>query len=388
MPEYNSWNLSDSAAVVGIGGSGRRLQRPGRHAPAKRAAEHQPGGSVATCRRLGPAVLNSQYQLGARPGRWHRQALPDIQRLGGAGAASVSAVLRHRHLVRRRATTAATPRYHAGIIKVEKRYSSRPDVPDVVRVLEDVHRFRHLLGYGQSARGRPVQPRGWRNPSGSSTSPTTSSWAWSTTSRSARDVRYLTSGIASTVLGGWRVSSIQYYASGRPIGINSGIDLPISPNVGIRQAATITTYDNWRGAMASGSFDPNPAAPSGGDRFLQPRSFFPAQPTDRVGNSTRANPKLREFPNYNENISVGKTFQMHEAMRVDFRWEAFNLLNRVRFGTGPRTLTRPELRPAHIQQRPAQYTAHHAVRSEVLLLTATPVKALGTTEHCNYRRGV
>ena len=95
--------------------------------------------------------------------------------------------------------------------------------------------------------------------------------------------------------------------------------------------------------MASGSFDPNPAAPNGGDRFLQPRSFFPAQPTDRVGNATRANPKLREFPNYNENISVGKTFQVHEAIRVDFRWEAFNLLNRVRFGTGPRTLTDPNL---------------------------------------------
>ena len=153
--------------------------------------------------------------------------------------------------------------------------------------------------------------------------------------------KYLTRGIANAVLGGWRVSSIQYYASGRPIGINPGIDLPISPNVGIRQAATIATYDNWRGPMATGSFDPNPAASNGGDRFFQPRSFFPAQPGDRVGNSTRANPKLREFPNYNENISVGKSLPIREAMRVDFRWETFNLLNRVRFGTGPRTLTDP-----------------------------------------------
>ena len=53
---------------------------------------------------------------------------------------------------------------------------------------------------------------------------------------------------------------------------------------------------------------------------------------------TRYNPKLREFPNYNENISVAKTFPVMEKLRFDFRWEAFNLLSRVRFGTGPRTL--------------------------------------------------
>jgi hypothetical protein len=133
--------------------------------------------------------------------------------------------------------------------------------------------------------------------------------------------------MANAILGGWRVSSIQYYASGRPIGINSGVDLPISPNVGNRQAATITTYDGWRGSTSGDSFGPNPAAANGGDRFFQPRSFFPGQPIDRVGNSTRANPKLREFPNYNENISLSKSFPLSEAMRIDFRWEAFNLFN-------------------------------------------------------------
>ena len=28
-------------------------------------------------------------------------------------------------------------------------------------------------------------------------------------------------------------------------------------------------------------------------------------------------------------------------MRVDFRWEAFNVFNRVRFGTGPLSLANP-----------------------------------------------
>ena len=30
-------------------------------------------------------------------------------------------------------------------------------------------------------------------------------------------------------------------------------------------------------------------------------------------------------------------------MRLDFRWEAFNIFNRVRFGTGPLKLSDPNL---------------------------------------------
>jgi len=65
---------------------------------------------------------------------------------------------------------------------------------------------------------------------------------------------------------------------------------------------------------------------------------FPLQgtgtPLNGFGNATRYNPKLRQFPNYNENISVAKSFPIHEQIRLDFRAEAFNALNRVRFGTG------------------------------------------------------
>jgi hypothetical protein len=53
-----------------------------------------------------------------------------------------------------------------------------------------------------------------------------------------------------------------------------------------------------------------------------------------IGNSTRYNPKLRLFNNLNENISATKTFPIKEQFRVEFRAEAFNVFNRVRFGTG------------------------------------------------------
>ena len=74
------------------------------------------------------------------------------------------------------------------------------------------------------------------------------------------------------------------------------------------------------------------------DNFLNPAAF-PAQGNgvagaNSFGNSTRYNPKVRTFPNLNENVSVMRAFPIRESIRFEFRAEAFNLLNRVRFGTG------------------------------------------------------
>ena len=76
---------------------------------------------------------------------------------------------------------------------------------------------------------------------------------------------------------------------------------------------------------------------------MQPASFFPAQPANTFGNQTRYNPKFRQFGNYNENISVSKTFQIKEQIRLDLRGEAFNAFNRVRFGTGSLSLQSNQL---------------------------------------------
>ena len=47
---------------------------------------------------------------------------------------------------------------------------------------------------------------------------------------------------------------------------------------------------------------------------------------------------MRQFPNLNENVSLTRVFPVRESVRFEFRAEAFNLLNRVRFGTGGTTL--------------------------------------------------
>ena len=80
---------------------------------------------------------------------------------------------------------------------------------------------------------------------------------------------------------------------------------------------TVTSCDNWRRAALKGSgFDPQV------DRFLD-KSVFPSPQPIAFGNVTRLNPKVRSFPVFNENISMGKSFPLFsESGRLDFRWEA------------------------------------------------------------------
>lgn len=131
------------------------------------------------------------------------------------------------------------------------------------------------------------------------------------------------------VVGGWRVSGIAFYSSGQPLGLGTTNGMPLFAG---GNRPIISTYDGWRGAQRGDKFDPFV------DRFTQPASFFPAQPANTFGNQTRYNPKFRQFGNYNENISIAKSFPIREQMRVDLRVEMFNAFNRVRFGTGSLTL--------------------------------------------------
>ena len=142
---------------------------------------------------------------------------------------------------------------------------------------------------------------------------------------------WLSHGPAAFVLGGWRLSGIAGYSSGQPIGVSTSYSLPINNG---RTPAYVTSYDGWRAQTKGGSFDPSV------DNFFVPYGTgpFPIQGTgtalNGLGNETRYNPKVRQFPNLNENLSIAKTFQLTEKFHLDIRAEAFNVLNRVRFGTG------------------------------------------------------
>ena len=117
--------------------------------------------------------------------------------------------------------------------------------------------------------------------------------------------------------------SINLYSRGVPVALATTVSQPLFAG---RRPPYVTSYDGWRTPTASGSFDPSV------DTFFVP--YGTGTPYAGIGNATRYNPKVRHVPNLNENLSVAKTFVIHEQFRLDFRAEAFNAFNRVCFSTG------------------------------------------------------
>jgi hypothetical protein len=151
--------------------------------------------------------------------------------------------------------------------------------------------------------------------------------------------KFLNRGVLSQVIGGWRVGAVERYASGVPMVFTGAYAFPIIGN-----RPYITQYDDWRAPTRGDRFDPNVdryyrAASTGsfnGDiATVTAQGWFPLQPRDRRGNMTRTNPKMRNFPLFNENVSLAKTFMLSKERRstMDIRFEGFNVLNRTQFGT-------------------------------------------------------
>lgn len=150
---------------------------------------------------------------------------------------------------------------------------------------------------------------------------------------------WLKKGFLAQTIGGWRIGSVHRYASGAPLAFGGQFGFPIIGN-----RPYISTYDGWRAPLTGNKFDPavdryfktpTTATWSGDTATIVEEGFFPLQPRDRIGNMTRYNPKARNFPILNENVSLAKQFFLTKERRTsaELRFEAFNLLNRTQFGT-------------------------------------------------------
>ncbi len=141
-----------------------------------------------------------------------------------------------------------------------------------------------------------------------------------------RGKKYLNGGVAGAILGGWRVSGVLQYATGLPLSFVNSNNFPIFNG---RGGIVINNgYEGW-----IRDFGDNPDW-RGADRYFQPRAFFGPQPDTFLPTSTRFNPKVRQPWVINENFSVAKSFFFTESVKLDFRVEAFNAFNRVRFNPG------------------------------------------------------
>ncbi|MGH9665650.1 MAG: TonB-dependent receptor, partial [Bryobacteraceae bacterium] len=162
-----------------------------------------------------------------------------------------------------------------------------------------------------------------------------------------RGQTYLTHGPGAWILGNWRFAGVLTYGNGLPVSLTSSYVLPLYGSTNGRSTPYVTSFNGWQPNW-NGKFDPTV------DNFFVPwcnsasaacNGPFPYQglntSRDGVGNMTHYNPKVLQFPALNENVSLTRSFPIKEEIRLEFRAEAFNLLNRVRFGTGSVNLQDP-----------------------------------------------
>ncbi len=146
---------------------------------------------------------------------------------------------------------------------------------------------------------------------------------------------------ANFAIGGWRFSAIHVYTSGQPIQLTGG-----GIGLGGRSAAVVKTLDNWVVDIPN---NPNIRATSGFTSYFAPLCSIAAncnaagtavvsQPTV-FGQAPRFNGRARRMSNLNENLSLQKSFQVTERFKLDFRWEMFNIFNRVVFNEPDRNIT-------------------------------------------------
>ena len=128
------------------------------------------------------------------------------------------------------------------------------------------------------------------------------------------------------IVEGWQVNGILTYGSGAPIQVSVNNTLPIfnsgnTPN-------SVTGVDP-RTNIGAGSFDPNR------DLYLNIGAF--TVPGDgQYGTSGQVLPGTKALFNLNEDFGFMKRTYIRERVNVEFRFEMFNLFNRVVFG-GPAT---------------------------------------------------
>lgn len=150
---------------------------------------------------------------------------------------------------------------------------------------------------------------------------------------------FLSSGVANVVFGGWRIAGIHQYASGTPMSLGTSYN-PFSA-IFAGNRVSVQSLDGWKNTNYAGDkFDPNKdlwwdsskieVAPTNTPRTGA--AVYVARTT--FGNAPARNPRARSPLNLSENVTLSRTLRFGEGVRLDIRGEAFNLLNRVRWG-GP-----------------------------------------------------
>ena len=124
-------------------------------------------------------------------------------------------------------------------------------------------------------------------------------------------------GFAGRALGGWQLSGITSWQSGRHVSVSGGSRASTSPSNGF--GGNLDQVGDWS-AVAGGQSP---------DHWINPDAF-----AGRIGLIATAPRNLIEMPStQNWNLSLMKSMRIAEKSRLQFRAEVFNLFNKANFNT-------------------------------------------------------
>jgi Carboxypeptidase regulatory-like domain/TonB dependent receptor len=121
------------------------------------------------------------------------------------------------------------------------------------------------------------------------------------------------------LIGGWQVNGIYTYQTGFPISVTAA-NTCTNCNVN-----TLRPNNNGQSAELSGAVSQRLNQYFNTADFSQPAAFT-------FGNTARTLPDVRAPSGHNIDLSLFKIFKPVERLRVEFRGEAFNVINQVVFG--------------------------------------------------------
>jgi hypothetical protein len=227
--------------------------------------------------------------------------------------------------------------YHAMILKMERRVSNG-------LYLQGSYVFSKLLTntdrVDSGGRAMDHYNRRWEKSVGEFDLPHNVKFSWIYDLPWGKGQKFDLGTAGNALIGGWRLSAIHVYTSGQPLQLTGG-----GIGLGGRSAAVVKTLDNW---VVDIPDSPNIRAASGFTSYYQPvcniaafcnaAGQVVAQPTT-FGQAPRYNGRARRMSNLGENVSLQKSFFFTEKVKMDFRWELFNVLNRVVFNQPDNNIT-------------------------------------------------
>ncbi|HEX4951086.1 MAG TPA: carboxypeptidase regulatory-like domain-containing protein [Blastocatellia bacterium] len=132
--------------------------------------------------------------------------------------------------------------------------------------------------------------------------------------------------VVSKIVSGWQVGAVHRYQSGQPFSFCCAAGIPGQGDIRFNR---VTGVDILTPQARSGNFDVINGTYFNRAAFANPNANRQPNQPFRFGTMSRTTAEVRSQPFFNEDFSIIKNTTICESVRLQFRTEMFNVLNRV-----------------------------------------------------------